>query len=387
MMKKLIAMICTVAMAVSVLAACGSSTAASAAAETKQETSSGSMESEAAGNTEAAAESASAAAGTADAAGETTVQAAETTEAPLKLVDGAMNIAALKGPTAMGMVGFMDGADSGKITDRKYNFQIAATPDAITPLLVQGKLDIAAVPANLASVLYNNTKGNIQVLAINTLGVIYIVENGDSIHSVQDLKGKTIYASGKGATPEYALNYILSGNGIDPAKDVTIEWKSEHAECLNALLSKENSIAMLPQPFVTTAELKSSRIRVAVDFTKEWENLQKKTNGTSALLTGVVVVRRDYAEKNPDAVKAFMDHYKESVDFVNANTDAAAELIGKYNIVKTEVAKKAIPSCNITFIEGTEMKNKLSGYLSVLKDQNPKAIGGTLPGDDFYYTR
>jgi NitT/TauT family transport system substrate-binding protein len=310
-----------------------------------------------------------------------------TTAAPLKTVEGAVNIAALKGPTAMGLVKYMDDVDSGKITDQKYNFQIAASPDLVTPLLVQGKLDIAAVPANLASVLYNNMKGGVEVLAINTLGVIYIVENGSTIKSAADLKGKTIYASGKGATPEYALNYILKGNGIDPARDVTIEWKSEHAECLNALMSNENAIAMLPEPFVTTAMMKSDKIHVALDLTKEWDKLQKDAANASAMLTGVVVVRKDFAEKNPDAVKKFMDHYKESVDFVNANTDAAAALIGKYDIVKTEVARKALPQCNITFIEGDEMKTKLSGYLSVLNDQNPKAIGGALPKDDFYYRR
>ena len=170
------------------------------------------------------------------------------------LAETDVNVTALKGPTAMGMVKLMDEAESGAVDGNAYTFDIAAAVDEVTPKIVKGETDIAAVPANLASVLYNNTQGEVQVLAVNTLGVLYIVESGDSVNSVEDLRGKTIYASGKGATPEYALNYILSENGIDPEKDVTIEWKSEHAECLAALLAEDNAIAMLPQPFVTTAQ-------------------------------------------------------------------------------------------------------------------------------------
>ena len=299
----------------------------------------------------------------------------------------AVKIMALKGPTAMGMVQLMDQADTGQISDYDYQFTIAASADEVTPQLVQGNADIAAIPANLASVLYNNTDGQVEVLAINTLGVLYIVESGDTVSSVADLKGKTIYASGKGSTPEYALNYILSENGIDPENDVTIEWKSEHTECLSALLADEDAIAMLPQPFVTTAQTKSDSIRVALDLTEEWDKLQADSSQPSALITGVMVARTDFVEENPQAVSDFLDYYKTSVDFVNANTQEAAQLVGNYDIVTAEVAEKALPACNITFIEGEEMKEKLSGYLSVLLEQNPQSIGEALPGDDFYYIR
>lgn len=304
-------------------------------------------------------------------------QTAETTE-PVSV-----SIIALKGPTAMGMVQFMKQADSGALTDNDYRFEIAAAIDEVTSKLAKGEVDIAAVPANLSSVLYNNTDGGVQVLAVNTLGVLYIVENGDAVHSAEGLRGKTIYASGKGATPEYALNYILSGNGIDPASDVTIEWKAEHAECLAALLAGENAIALLPQPFVTTALTKSETLRVALDLTQEWDALG--TDG--ALITGVVVVRRTFAEQYPAAVSAFLDHYRESTAFVNGSTEEAAQLIEEYCIVPAAVAAKALPACSITFIEGSEMKDKLSGYLGVLLEQNPQAVGGSLPADDFYYSR
>ncbi len=287
----------------------------------------------------------------------------------------------------MGMVQFMDQVDSGVLTDNNYTFSIAAAIDEVTPMLAKGELDIAAIPANVSSVLYNNNSAGFQVLAINTLGVLYIVESGNTVQSMEDLRGKTIYASGKGATPEYALNYILSANGIDPTADVTIEWKSEHAECLSALMAQENAIAMLPQPFVTTAQTKSDQIRVALDLTQEWDALQKGNETPSALITGVVVARREFVEQNPDAVSAFLDHYKTSVEYVNSNTDEAAQMVGQYGIVTAEVAKKALPACNITFIEGKEMQEKLSGYLAVLFEQNPRSIGGALPGDDFYFSR
>ena len=287
----------------------------------------------------------------------------------------------------MGMVKLMDDSDNGDTGANHYNFTIAASPDEITPQIVQGNVDIAAVPANLASVLYNKEGVDVSVLAVNTLGVLYIVENGDSVQSVADLKGKTIYASGKGSTPEYALNYVLTQNGIDPASDVTIEWKSEQAECLSALMAEENTIAMLPQPFVTTAQTKSENIRVALDLTEEWDEIQAESDAPSTLVTGVVVGRTEFVAEHPEAVSAFLEHYRASVEYVNANVDEAAQLVGQYEIVAAEVAQKALPECNIVFIEGVEMKDSLSGYLSVLFEQNPKSVGGALPDDAFYYSR
>ena len=298
-----------------------------------------------------------------------------------------VNVMALKGPTAMGMVQLMNEADSGNITDNNYHFTITAATDEVSAALAQGTTDIAAVPANLASVLYNNTEGGVQVLAINTLGVLYIVESGDTVNSVEDLRGKTIYASGKGSTPEYALNYVLTQNGIDPSADVTIEWKSEQAECLSALMAEENAIAMLPQPFVTTAQAQSENLRVALDLTEEWDALQADSDTPSTLVTGVVVARTEFVEEHPEAISNFLDHYQQSVEYVNANVEDAAQLVGQYEIVTAEVAQKAIPECNIVFIEGAEMKEKLSGYLSVLFEQNAQSVGGALPDDAFYFSR
>lgn len=296
-----------------------------------------------------------------------------------------VNILALKGPTAMGMVKFMQDRDNQTITDHNYNFSIAAAIDEVTPKLVQGQVDIAAVPANVASVLYNNTNGGVQVLAINTLGVLYLVETGNNIQTISDLKSKTIYASGKGATPEYTLRYLLAQNGLDPDSDVNIEWKSEHSECVAAVTAAENAVAMLPQPFVTTAQTKNENLRVALDLTKEWDALQQNQANPSSLITGVVVARTAFVEQNPQAVQAFLQHYQASVSYVNSNLDQAAALIGQYDIVPEAVAKKALPACNITFISGSEMKTKLSGYLAVLNEQNPQAVGGQLPADSFYY--
>lgn len=293
------------------------------------------------------------------------------------LAEGAdLRVVALKGPTAMGLVKLMS-------EDERARFDIVAAVDEVAPLLVKGEADVACVPANLASVLYNNTDGAVQVVAINTLGVLYIVEKGEGVQSVADLAGRTIYASGKGATPEYALDYILKENGIDPAADVDIEWKSEHAECLAALTASDAGVAMLPQPFVTTALMKSDGLRVALDLTAEWDRL----GVDSSLITGVAVARRAFAEEHPDALDAFLDGYAASVEWVNANTEAAAKLVGEYDIVPEQVAVQALPACNITFIAGDEMKEKLSGYLAVLLEAEPKAVGGKLPGEDFYYVR
>ena len=297
-----------------------------------------------------------------------------------------VRVAALKGPTAMGMVKLMSDSDAAaesgeETTGNTYDFTLAASADEVSPKLMQGELDIACVPANLASVLYNRTEGGIVTLAVNTLGVLYIVENGNAVASMADLAGKTIVASGKGSTPEYALRYLLSENGIDPDNDVTIDWRSEHSECVAALASGSATIAMLPQPFVTVAQTQLPDLRVALDLTEEWDALD---NG-SALLTGVVVARADFVKEHPAAVSDFLEQYSASVDWVNANTADAAELIGGYDIVDAAVAEKALPYCNIVCVTGTEMMDMLSGYLSVLWEQDAESVGGGMPNDDFYY--
>lgn len=302
-------------------------------------------------------------------------------------------IAALKGPTAMGLVKLMKDNDEmtgallssakpyeGEVGNL-YTFTLAGSADEVTPALIKGDLDMACVPANLAAVLYGKTDGAVEVLTVNTLGVLYIVENGDAVQSMADLKGQTIVAAGKGSTPEYALRYLLTENGIDPDTGVTIDWKSEHSECVASLASGAATIAMLPQPFVTVAQTQLPDLRVALDLTEEWDALD---NG-SALLTGVVVARADFVKEHPAAVSNFLEQYSASVDWVNANTAEAAELIGGYDIVDATVAEKALPYCNIVCVTGTEMMDMLSGYLSVLWEQDAESVGGGMPNDDFYY--
>ena len=307
---------------------------------------------------------------------ETPVQEETPAEAP-----GTTRIAALKGPTAMGLVKLMSD-DPQSAAGPLYDFTLAGAADEVTPSLIKGDLDMACVPANLASVLYNKTEGQIVTLAVNTLGVIYIVENGNAVQSMADLAGKTIVGAGKGSTPEYALRYLLSENGIDPDKDVVIDWKSEHAECVAALASGAATIALLPQPFVTVAQTKIEGLRMALDLTAEWDALD---NG-SGMITGVVVARKSFVEEHPAAVAAFLEDYAESVNWVNSNNADAAQLISEYGIIEAApVAQKALPYCNIVCITGEEMGVKLSGYLQVLFEAEPTAVGGKLPGDDFYY--
>lgn len=293
-----------------------------------------------------------------------------------------IKIGSLKGPTTMGMVKLMNDSEEGT-TDNNYVVSMTGTADEIVASIVKGELDVAAVPCNLASVLYNKTDGKISVAGINTLGVLYIVENGNEINSIKDLKGKTIYSTGKGTTPEYVLNYILAENGMDVEKDVAIEYKSEATEVAAALAEDSTAIAMLPQPFVTTAQMKNDKLRIALNMTEEWNKVQGKEG--SALVTGVVIARNEFIEKNKEAFEKFLNDYKASTEYVNTNVDDAAALIEKYDIVPAPVAKKAVPLCNITFIQGKEMKTKVNGYLNVLFEQNPEAVGGAIPKETFYY--
>lgn len=314
-----------------------------------------------------------------DAAEASTTSDDSQTSTPVEKIN--INIAALKGPTAIGMVKVMEDAASGT-TANQYNFTIAGTADDITAGLVKGEYDMAAIPCNLASVLFNKTEGKIKVAGINTLGVLYIVETGDTIRTVEDLKGKTIYSTGLGTTPQYTLNYLLTSYGIDPEKDVTIEYKAESTEVASMLTEAENAIAMLPQPYVTTVMMSNDKVRIALNVAEEWDKVS--TDGSS-VVTGVVVVRSEFLEKNKAAVEAFMEEYKASAAFVNDKTEEASLLVEKFDIFKAAPIKKAIPYCQITLIQGEEMKEKVGGYLNALFKQNPKSVGGNLPTDEFYY--
>ena len=373
MKKKLVSIAMALTLAVSALVGCGSQ-AGSGAASTgaaAQESSAAVSASETASSAEstaAAASESSQAASTEQAAASEAVTAADAAGTE-ELGSGAVRVATLKGPTAMGLVKFMDEADSGALSDGQYQFTMYDAPDQLVPLVVKGDVDIAMVPGNLASVLYQKTKGNVQVFAINTLGVLYIVDNGNPVSSVADLKGRSIAASGMGSTPQYVLNYILQQNGLDPEKDVDVTWCDDHSMALQMLMKDDSLLAMLPQPFVTVAQTKADTIHVDLDLTEEWNKTQEKAQNPSQLVMGVAIVNKSFAEKNPDALRAFMSHYEESVKFVNSNVDEAAALVGKYDI-----------------IAGEDMKNGLSGFLQVLNDQDPSAVGGALPEDDFYYT-
>ena len=304
--------------------------------------------------------------------------AAPEAEAPVTT----FRIAGLKGPTTMGMVKLMSDAEAGE-THQDYQVTMYGAADEVVPLLVKGDIDLAAIPANLAANLYNQTEGKVQVAAINTLGVLYVVTTGDDVKSVEDLKGKTVYSTGKGTTPEYVLNYILKENGIDPEKDLTVEYKSEATEVAAALqAADEGAIAVLPQPYVTAAQSQIEGLNVALNLTEEWN----KVSTDSDLVTGVLAASTEFIEQNEAAFEEFLKDYQASIEWVNSNTADAAELVANYGIVaKAPLAQKALPACNITYVDGAEMKTKLSGYLQVLFDQNPKAVGGAMPGDDFYY--
>ncbi len=319
-------------------------------------------------------------------------QAAQTeapapTEAPAEApgpeqAEPEFRIAGLKGPTTMGMVKLMKDGEEGK-TAQKYQVEMFGTPDEIVPLLKKGELDMAAVPANLAANLYQKLEGQVQAAAINTLGVLYVVSTGQDIHSIQDLAGRTVYSTGKGTTPEYVMNYLLEKNGLDPSKDLTLEYKSEATEVLATLKNAEKgAVAVLPQPYVTAAQMQVEGLEPVLDLTEEWN----KVSPDSALVTGVLLVRKEVAEQKKEAFESFLSEYKNSIEWVNANVPEAAQLVAEYGIVaKAPIAEKALPACNITYIAGGEMKEKLSGYLAALFEQEPKAVGGKLPADDFYY--
>lgn len=295
-----------------------------------------------------------------------------------------ISIAALNGPTGIGMAKLIDDASNGK-TANNYHISLAGAPDEINAKIINGELDIAAVPTNLAAVLYNKTNGKVQMLALNTLGVLSIVTKGEEISSIADLKGKTIYATGQGSTPEYVLNYILKKNGLTPGTDVTVEYLSEHAELATKLLAGEVSIALLPEPFVTQVQMKDKEVKIALNLTEEWD---KAVEGKSVLTMGCLIARKEFIEEHPDAIAQFLTEYEASAKYANDNTADCAKLVEKSGIIASAaMAEKAIPNCNIVYVDGNEMKTKAQELFQVLFEANPKSIGGKLPDEDFFYQK
>lgn len=295
-----------------------------------------------------------------------------------------MKVATLKGPTGMGMVKMMEDSEKNE-GNINYEFIVSGAPDELAGKVINGEVDIAALPTNLASVIYKKTEGKIQLAAVNTMGVLYILEKGNEINSIADLKGKKIYASGKGATPDYVLRYLLKKNGIDPEKDVEIDFSMQHADLAAMVAAGDAEIALLPQPHVTVALMKNKDARIALDMTKEWEKI---SGDESKLAMGCIVVQKNFAEKHKEALDKFLQEYKTSVDWVNANNTDAGVLVEKHGILpKAKLAEMAIPKCNIVFVDANESKDMLNGFYDILFKFNPKSVGGEIPGGEFYYIK
>lgn len=293
----------------------------------------------------------------------------------------AANVSVLKGPTGMGAARLMS-RNEAKESAGGYEFTIESAPDVVVSALLAGNTDIAAIPTTSAATLYNKSNGKIKILGISTLSVLYIMEKGETVTDVKSLEGKTIVTSGKGTNVEYVLNYILEKNNLTPGENVTVTFVSEHAEAVTQAKAGNADIVLLPEPFVTQLKAANVGFRSALDFKEEWAKVSD-----FSLPMGVIAANKEFAEKNPATIEKFMEDYKESVTYVNAEStlaDAAA-LIGGYEIMPENIAKAAIPNSNIVFITGSEMKDIVSDFFTKMFEANPQVIGGALPGEDIYY--
>ena len=291
-----------------------------------------------------------------------------------------IEVASLKGPTSLGLLKMMDEVNQDDY-ENEYNFNIYQAADEIVTKVVKGEVDIALVPANVASILYQKTSQQVQVVDINTLGVIYVVEHGDTIQQMSDLVGKTICMTGKGTVPEFAFSYILNKNGLS-MEDMNIEFKSEPTEVIAFLSKDSDAVGIIPQPFVSSASMQDENLRIALNLSEEWS----KVDTESSFITGVTIVRKEFLDANEEVIHQFLEDHAESVAYVNSNVEEAATIAETKDIVKAAVAKSAIPYCNIVCITGDELQNQLSGYLQTLFDANKESVGGTLPDEGFYYT-
>lgn len=293
-----------------------------------------------------------------------------------------VNLYVLSGPTGIGAMNLWAAADAGE-TQNTYHITMPGANDEVVAAISNGDADIAAVATNLAATLYNKTSGGVTVLAVNTLGVLSLLGNGQEIASIADLAGKTIYAPGQGANPEYILRYVLTGNGLDPDKDVTIQFVGEGSELLTVWQTDPEAVIMAPQPVATSILMQNENAVTLFSMTDEWD---KVSGGDSTLMMGCVIVRNEFLQENPGAVELFLQEYAASIEKAQSDVEGTAALCEQYGLIpKAALAQKAIPSCGLTFVTGAEMKSALSGYLQVMFDADPKSVGGAIPGDDFYY--
>ena len=308
----------------------------------------------------------------------TTLPPLQSTDTTAPVQKQQLNIGVLKGPTGMGAA-YLMASDEANETVNDYEFTIAGAPDVLVSQIVSGELDIAALPSNTAATLYNKSS-SVVVAAVNTLGVLYVVQKGDAVKSVTDLKGKTVYSSGKGTTAEYVFNYILEKNGLKPGEDVKIEYETEHAAVVSKATAGQADIVLLPEPFVTSLCAASSDYSVALNLTSEWQGLN-----AGELPMGVIVVNKSFAQANPDAVNAFLTEYSASVNSTQVAPEAAAVVIANYGIMDEAVAKNALPRCNIVCLTGEQMKAALEPYYGILLEANEASVGGFVPDAGFYF--
>jgi len=297
----------------------------------------------------------------------------------------AVNAAVLNGPTAIGATPLMQNNDNGTSANN-YNFTICSTPDDVVGKITNGEVDIAAIPTNLAAALSNKTNGDIEVLGINTLSVLYILDSTGTVNSMSDLSGKTIYVSGQGAVPEYVIRFILDTENIE---NVNIQYVTDHAALASMAVSGKAPICMLPEPFVSTVLSKDADFQLKINISDEWNKATQIKYGKAAELPmGVIVARKEFLQNNAKAVDDFMTEYSNSVNYANNNIADTANLAVKYGIMTdASIAAKAIPNCAITWITGSDVKNYLMSFFDVLYNLEPNSIGGTIPGDGFYYTK
>ncbi len=290
-----------------------------------------------------------------------------------------MSVACMTGPTGIGMAKLMADNEA-KTAANNYTFTVASAATEITAKFLKGEINIASVPTNVAATLFNKSNGKVKMLAVNTYGVLSILENGNTIKSIEDLKGKTIYSTGEGQNPEFILKYILTENGIDPEKDLTINFVSSE-DLVAKLISGEAQIAMAPEPAATTVMVKNQSLNRVLSINDEWAKVSD-----TQLMMGCVIALDTYVEQNPAAVKKFLEEYEASIKFAVKNIDEAATYCATYGITASDViAKKAIPTCNLCYVTGNDMKNNVNGYFNVLYNADPQSVGGKLPTDDLYY--
>jgi NitT/TauT family transport system substrate-binding protein len=284
----------------------------------------------------------------------------------------------LKGPSGVGMIQLFENPP--QYPEAAITVEALAQPDLMAARFISGSAKVGILPPNMAAKLAG-AGARIQIAAVLGTGMLSLLTSDPDVRRIEDLRGKTLSAAGQGATPEYVFRRILRSKGINPDRDLRINFSLAYPEIARSLISGRIDTALIPEPFATMARAGKPDLREAADIQQEWVRAGGRGNYPMTAL----VVDAGFAASQPLMLKTILQGFKDSAAWVTANPDKAGVLVEKHGLgIRAQIARAAIPRSNYVFIPALEARASLEALYQAFLEFSPAAIGGRLPGDGFY---